>query len=204
MTRRFRDFVNRRPFCIRLREEGEAAPSMGGAPAAPPSPSSNTTDDHHFDALKMQMNIDDPDFDSALEGDVVSLYPPKEFSQSRWNMAIAGMIPAKVKVRPDGNYDVTFMLDTKKQMTPKAFFMPNQTGTKKTTYDGDDTVEKKEILSPKELQGMMTPAYRGGGQAQVGGGPGGMGGGGGGAPPMGGGGPPPGGGGAPPGGPPAI
>lgn len=163
---------------------------MGGA-APPTNPDSGTTDKHHFDAMKMQMGIEDEDFDAALEGDVVSLYPPKEFAKSRWNMAIAGMVPAQVKKRPDGNYDVTFMLDTKKTMQPKSMFMPDQSGIKKTTYDAE-VMQKTEILSPEELQGMMTPAYRGGGQAQVGGGMGG-------GAPMGGGGM---GGGAPMGGPP--
>lgn len=166
MTARFREFVNAKPFCIKM--EQEAAPS-GVSPTSPSNPDSGKTDKYHFDAMKMQMGIDDDDFDAALEDSVVSLYPPKEFVKSRWNMSIIGMVPAKVSKRSDGNYDVTFMLDTKKSMQPKSFFMPDQTKTKKDAYDSK-VIEKKEILNPEELQGMMTPAYRGGGQIQAGGG----------------------------------
>lgn len=197
MSRRFRDFVRSHPFHVSLRED-EAAPSMGGAPGAPPNPDSNgggggTTDKHHFSALKYQLDMGDGDFLAGLEDGVQSLYPPAEFAKQRWGMEIGGMVPAYVKKREDGNYDVNFMLDIKKGMQPKSLFYAGQKGQTKDTYDGD-VGGVHEILSQEELIGMMTPMFRGGGQAQPGGGMGGAPGGGMGAPPA-----PPGGGmGAPP------
>jgi hypothetical protein len=172
MSSRFREFMARHPIQIRLREE-DAAPVSGAAPPAPGNPDS-PTDKHHFDALKFQLDIDDADFDAGLEGGVQQLWPSKEFTKARWNMEVAGMIPAMVKKRPDGNYDVTFMLDVKKKAQPKSMFYPDQKGMVKNTFDGDQQAGGvHEILSAEELQGMMTPAFRAGGAPGGAGGPGG-------------------------------
>src|SRR6478736_6327166 len=66
MSLTFREFVNRRPFSVKLREE-EAAPSMGGAPPSPDNPDTKTNK-YHFDSLQRGLGMDQDGIDAALTG----------------------------------------------------------------------------------------------------------------------------------------
>lgn len=186
--------MRRHPINISIRED-EAAPSMGGAPAAPGNPDSKTNK-HHFDSLERGLGMDDEGMTAALEGNSITVWQVPDYS-SKWGYLVSGPVDASVEKRPDGNYSVTYQLKQKKLMEPKSFTLPYKKGERPMYYNGpvnDETV----IVGEEELQDMMVVPFAKVGGAQPGamGGPGGAPGG---APP---GGAPPGG--APPGGAPPM
>lgn len=129
--------------------------------------------------LKGQLGVDDPDFDTAMEDQSVTIWLPQDYSQ-KWGFEVAGTTQATVKRRPDGNWDVTFQLPEKKTMLPKSFIYPYKKGEEPLNYQGP--VEAKTVvMTQEELENAMSVPFQTGyfqpPQGGMGGPGGGMGGG---------------------------
>lgn len=126
--------------------EQEAAPPMGipESPEAPNSLGSDKTNKHHFKMLKMNMNIEDDDFDDSMGLDVKPAYIDKEFN----GVWVKPPIPVTFKPDPhtEGIYLVKFLLS---EMPSGSFFYRNKINGKYVykTYKGK---MKDEIIPMSE------------------------------------------------------
>lgn len=162
---------------IRLTEEDTAPPT--GMPKSPDNPE-NKTNKHHFDSLQRHLGIGDDEMTSALEGDALTIWKIPDYS-SKWGFNVSGPVQAELTKRPDGSFDVKYMLQQKKLMEPKAFTRPYKDGNRPFYYEGpiEDRVER---MNAEEIQDAITAPYASMAADPMGGMAGGIGG----MPPMGG------------------
>lgn len=169
MTRTFRHFIKSNDFYCSILEQ-DAAPAMGAAPAPPQNPaSSSTTNKNHFDQIQQQFGIDDSELQAALEGGTIPVFISPDYSKS-WGFLVVGPCTATVVASKDGNYEVTFQLEEKKHMNPKAFILPYKQGETPVRYQGEVT-NKTVTMTPEELQDIVAMPFTksaGGGSAPAG------------------------------------
>lgn len=163
MIRSFREFVNRTPFRLHLREE-DAAPVMGASSSSPVNPDNSTTNKHHFDSLERGMGMDDEDMTAGLEGGSITVWRVPNYA-STWGYLVVGPVDASIEKKGDGNYAVTFQLKNKQKMEPKSFYLPYRKGERPMYYQGP-IEDKTEIMDEEELQDVMSMPFKMVGGAQ--------------------------------------
>jgi hypothetical protein len=158
MALTFREFITLNDFNCSLFEQ-DSAPTSGAAPEAPENPDNKTTNQYHFSSLKRQLGIDDQGLKAALQGNSMPVFQVPDYSY-KWGFLVIGTCPAVVEQRSDGNYNITFQLEDKKLMEPESFIKPYEKGERPIVYQGKIT-DKKETITPKELQDMMAKPFAG-------------------------------------------
>jgi hypothetical protein len=103
MSLTFREFVNKRPFELKLRED-EAAPAVGNASA--PSNPNNTTNKYHFDSLERGLGMDPDGMDAALTGNSITIWRVPNYFR-KWGFLVSGPVDVSIAKSNDGNYVCT-------------------------------------------------------------------------------------------------
>jgi hypothetical protein len=156
MTHTFKQFIKANDFSCSIFEQ-DAAPSMSGPSGAPENPDNKTTNKYHFDTIQQQFGIGDEELQAALENGIIPVFQVPDYSD-KWGFLVVGPCSATIVASKDGNYEITYQLVQKKLMNPKSFILPYKKGERPLRFNGN-IEDKTEIITPEELQDLMTVAY---------------------------------------------